>query len=143
MPITSILCYIFILPLQSYIALWLGIKLLQQWIKSISFLFYHFIGFLGMILSRASQVLARRMTRGQVRGFMSRSSPRLGHNLEDFYLWPEYNAAMVNPMFEYAFTTTLCLVGILSVWPLMHTNYYFSGRFLPKDPESTLLDDSW
>lgn len=74
---------------------------------------------------------------------MSRSNPRLGHNLEDFYLWPEYNTAMVNPMFEYVFNTTLGLVGILSVWPLMHSNYYFSGRFMPTDPESLLLPDSW
>ena len=96
-----------------------------------------------MILSRASQVIARRMVRGQTRGFMSRSNPRFGHNLEDYYLWPEYNAAMVNPMFEYVFNTTLFLVGILSVWPLMHSNYYFSGKFMPKDPDCTLLDESW
>ena len=96
-----------------------------------------------MILSRATQVIARRAARDQARGFMTRSNPRFGHNLEDYYLWPEYNAAMVNPMFEYVFNTTLVLVGILSVWPLMHTNYYFSGRFLPKDPDCLLLDESW
>jgi hypothetical protein len=96
-----------------------------------------------MIISRATQVIARKFAVQQTRKFVSRSAPRFGHNLEDYYLWPEFNAAMVNPMFEYAFNTTLFLVGILSVWPLMHSNYYFSGRFLPKDPECLLLDDSW
>ena len=94
------------------------------------------------MLGRVTHVLRKRVVE-QSRGFMSRSNPRLGHNLEDYYLWPEYHAAMVNPMFEYAFNTSCFLVGILSVWPLMHSNYYFSGRFLPKDPDVSLLDDSW
>ena len=96
-----------------------------------------------MIISRAANLVARKFAPAQKRQFMSRSSPRLGHNLEDFYLWPEFNAAMVNPMFEYAFNSTLVVVAFVSVWPLFHSNYYFSGRFLPKDPECLLLDDSW
>lgn len=95
-----------------------------------------------MILGNFGRVLARPVSQ-QARTFVTRSNPRLGHNLEDFYLWPEYHAAMVNPMFEYTLNTACLLIGVISVWPLFHSNYYFSGKFLPSDPEVTLLDESW
>ena len=96
-----------------------------------------------MIASAASRIARRAVSAPQSRGLMTRSAPRRGHNLEDYYLWPEYNAAMVNPVFEYAFIGACIMTGVASIWPLMHSNYYFSGRFLPKDPAVLLLDESW
>ena len=45
---------------------------------------------------------------------------------------------------EYNFIALMGLVVFLTAFPILHSNYYFSGEFLPKDQSSTqLCDDSW
>ncbi|CAJ1327264.1 unnamed protein product [Effrenium voratum] len=79
-----------------------------------------------------------------VRGFASRSMPRLGHNLEDHFDFAEFMCRMHSPIGEYMFWVLIMSTFITSFGPLLHSNYYFTGRFLPKDQgNSQLCDDSW
>eukprot|EP00397_Hematodinium_sp_SG-2012_P060298 GEMP01078359.1.p3 GENE.GEMP01078359.1~~GEMP01078359.1.p3 ORF type:complete len:112 (+),score=14.96 GEMP01078359.1:53-388(+) len=78
------------------------------------------------------------------RNFATRSQARLGHNLEDHYDCAEYVMAMQGPMPEYVVGTLAALSALVVVLPLLHSNYYFTGRFVPKDQGNTqLCDDSW
>eukprot|EP00931_Biecheleriopsis_adriatica_P078903 TRINITY_DN5231_c0_g1_i1.p1 TRINITY_DN5231_c0_g1~~TRINITY_DN5231_c0_g1_i1.p1 ORF type:complete len:117 (-),score=22.18 TRINITY_DN5231_c0_g1_i1:95-445(-) len=79
-----------------------------------------------------------------VRGFASRSLPRLGHNLEDHYDFAEFMCKMHSPLGEYLIWAVIFSTFIVTFGPLLHSNYYFTGRFLPKDQGNTqLCDDSW
>lgn len=79
-----------------------------------------------------------------VRQFASRSMPRLGHNLEDHFDFAEFTCKMHSPIAEYMFWGIILSTFITSFGPLLHSNYYFTGRFLPKDQGNTqLCDDSW
>eukprot|EP00931_Biecheleriopsis_adriatica_P069111 TRINITY_DN4299_c0_g2_i1.p2 TRINITY_DN4299_c0_g2~~TRINITY_DN4299_c0_g2_i1.p2 ORF type:complete len:119 (-),score=27.76 TRINITY_DN4299_c0_g2_i1:101-457(-) len=78
------------------------------------------------------------------RGFASRSLPRLGHNLEDHYDFAEFMCKMHSPLGEYLIWAVIFSTFIVTFGPLLHSNYYFTGRFLPKDQGNTqLCDDSW
>eukprot|EP00929_Paragymnodinium_shiwhaense_P032492 TRINITY_DN18001_c0_g1_i1.p1 TRINITY_DN18001_c0_g1~~TRINITY_DN18001_c0_g1_i1.p1 ORF type:complete len:117 (+),score=15.55 TRINITY_DN18001_c0_g1_i1:65-415(+) len=78
------------------------------------------------------------------RSIMTLSQLRRGHNLEDHYDMAEYVCKMHTPSGEYLWWFAI-LVAAMSVFgPLLHSNYYFTGRFLPKDQGNTqLCDDSW
>eukprot|EP00747_Dinoflagellata_sp_TGD_P163117 gnl/TRDRNA2_/TRDRNA2_181463_c0_seq1.p2 gnl/TRDRNA2_/TRDRNA2_181463_c0~~gnl/TRDRNA2_/TRDRNA2_181463_c0_seq1.p2 ORF type:complete len:119 (-),score=19.07 gnl/TRDRNA2_/TRDRNA2_181463_c0_seq1:94-450(-) len=78
------------------------------------------------------------------RHFAHRSLMRCGHNLEDHYDLAEYVVKMSNPFSEYLLWIATFSTVILIFGPLMHSNYYFTGRFAPKDQGNTqLCDDSW
>eukprot|EP00747_Dinoflagellata_sp_TGD_P163803 gnl/TRDRNA2_/TRDRNA2_182883_c0_seq1.p1 gnl/TRDRNA2_/TRDRNA2_182883_c0~~gnl/TRDRNA2_/TRDRNA2_182883_c0_seq1.p1 ORF type:complete len:120 (+),score=17.25 gnl/TRDRNA2_/TRDRNA2_182883_c0_seq1:73-432(+) len=78
------------------------------------------------------------------RAFAHRSLVRCGHNLEDHYDLAEYVVKMSNPFSEYLLWIATFSTVILIFGPLMHSNYYFTGRFAPKDQGNTqLCDDSW
>mmetsp|Transcript_91711 Transcript_91711/g.163224 ORF Transcript_91711/g.163224 Transcript_91711/m.163224 type:complete len:115 (-) Transcript_91711:61-405(-) len=78
------------------------------------------------------------------RGFASRSMPRLGHNLEDHYDFAEFMCKMHSPLGEYLIWAVIFSTFLVTFGPLLHSNYYFTGRFLPKDQgNSQLCDDSW
>eukprot|EP00930_Biecheleria_cincta_P039272 TRINITY_DN2700_c0_g1_i4.p1 TRINITY_DN2700_c0_g1~~TRINITY_DN2700_c0_g1_i4.p1 ORF type:complete len:112 (-),score=15.52 TRINITY_DN2700_c0_g1_i4:143-478(-) len=78
------------------------------------------------------------------RGFASRSLPRLGHNLEDHYDFAEFMCKMHSPLGEYLIWSLIFSTFLVTFGPLLHSNYYFTGRFLPKDQGNTqLCDDSW
>ena len=78
------------------------------------------------------------------RSLLTRSLARRGHNLEDFYDFSEWQTGMNNPAVEYlGWGGALVMLGF-AVGPLLHSNYYFGGRFFPKPAgESQLCDDSW
>merc|ERR1712216_194686 len=83
-------------------------------------------------------------TRLQARTFVQRSLPRLGHNLEDHFDFAEFVCKMHNPLGEYIIWFAISLMFVVAFGPLMHSNYYFTGRFVPKDQGNTqLCDDSW
>merc|ERR1711964_311653 len=72
------------------------------------------------------------------------SRPAFGHNLEDHYDLAEYMCKMHSHGAEYVFVGLGCLVVAMTGGPILHSNYYFGGTFLPKDQSSTqLCDDSW
>merc|ERR1719491_1736825 len=78
------------------------------------------------------------------RGFASRSLPRLGHNLEDHYDMAEFMTKMHSPLGEYLIWAVMGSTFFVTFGPMMHSNYYFTGRFMPKDQGNTqLCDDSW
>eukprot|EP00930_Biecheleria_cincta_P039273 TRINITY_DN2700_c0_g1_i5.p2 TRINITY_DN2700_c0_g1~~TRINITY_DN2700_c0_g1_i5.p2 ORF type:complete len:121 (-),score=18.23 TRINITY_DN2700_c0_g1_i5:58-420(-) len=78
------------------------------------------------------------------RSFASRSLPRLGHNLEDHYDFAEFMCKMHSPLGEYLIWSLIFSTFLVTFGPLLHSNYYFTGRFLPKDQGNTqLCDDSW
>merc|ERR1719460_3383325 len=78
------------------------------------------------------------------RGFAHRSLPRLGHNLEDHYDMAEFVCKIHNPLGEYFIWFWLFVMAGAAFGPMMHSNYYFTGRFLPKDQGNTqLCDESW
>merc|ERR1719329_1837306 len=78
------------------------------------------------------------------RGFAMRSLPRMGHNLEDHYDIAEFVCRMHNPLGEYFIWFWLFVMAGAAFGPMMHSNYYFTGRFLPKDQGNTqLCDESW
>jgi len=73
-----------------------------------------------------------------------RSMPRMGHNLEDHFDMAEYICRMHNPLGEYLIWFIASSMFLVAFGPLLHSNYYFTGRFLPKDQGNTqLCDDSW
>uniref|UniRef100_A0A6T1MZE8 Uncharacterized protein n=1 Tax=Alexandrium monilatum TaxID=311494 RepID=A0A6T1MZE8_9DINO len=81
---------------------------------------------------------------GAVRRFVSSSAPRRGHNLEDHYDMAEYMCRMRNPTGELFFWGIIFISVATTFGPMVHSNYYFTGRFLPKDQGNTqLCDDSW
>mmetsp|Transcript_16347 Transcript_16347/g.49179 ORF Transcript_16347/g.49179 Transcript_16347/m.49179 type:complete len:118 (-) Transcript_16347:214-567(-) len=78
------------------------------------------------------------------RTIMTRSMPRMGHNLEDHFDMAEYICRMHNPLGEYLIWFIASSMFLVAFGPLLHSNYYFTGRFLPKDQGNTqLCDDSW
>eukprot|EP00933_Yihiella_yeosuensis_P070134 TRINITY_DN7766_c0_g1_i1.p1 TRINITY_DN7766_c0_g1~~TRINITY_DN7766_c0_g1_i1.p1 ORF type:complete len:119 (-),score=27.54 TRINITY_DN7766_c0_g1_i1:169-525(-) len=79
-----------------------------------------------------------------VRSFVSRSFPRRGHNLEDHFDFAEFMCKMHSPLGEYLIWGLIFSTFLVTFGPLLHSNYYFTGRFLPKDQGNTqLCDDSW
>eukprot|EP00418_Pyrodinium_bahamense_P088305 CAMPEP_0179041788 /NCGR_PEP_ID=MMETSP0796-20121207/16335_1 /TAXON_ID=73915 /ORGANISM="Pyrodinium bahamense, Strain pbaha01" /LENGTH=115 /DNA_ID=CAMNT_0020738159 /DNA_START=74 /DNA_END=421 /DNA_ORIENTATION=+ len=89
-------------------------------------------------------VAAPRAALSAFRGFASRSAPRLGHNLEDHYDMAEFMCKMHSPLGEYLIWGVMFSTFFVTFGPMMHSNYYFTGRFLPKDQGNTqLCDDSW
>eukprot|EP00933_Yihiella_yeosuensis_P070139 TRINITY_DN7766_c0_g2_i1.p1 TRINITY_DN7766_c0_g2~~TRINITY_DN7766_c0_g2_i1.p1 ORF type:complete len:118 (-),score=25.98 TRINITY_DN7766_c0_g2_i1:287-640(-) len=79
-----------------------------------------------------------------VRTFVSRSMPRRGHNLEDHFDFAEFMCKMHSPLGEYLIWGLIFSTFLVTFGPLLHSNYYFTGRFLPKDQGNTqLCDDSW
>jgi len=78
------------------------------------------------------------------RGLLTRSLPRRGHNLEDHYDMAEFVCKIHSPLSEYVMWTVILFVLSMVTMPILHSNYYFTGRFLPKDQGNTqLTDDSW
>merc|ERR1712046_80087 len=75
------------------------------------------------------------------RCFASVSAPRRGHNLEDHYDMAEFVCKMHSPLGEYLMWSVIGMVGLVVAAPLMHSNYYFTGRFMPKDQGNTMLCD--
>merc|ERR1719356_297222 len=102
-----------------------------------------------MVLLAAARAAARRAPappaqRQTQRGFVSRSAPRRGHNLEDHYDMAEFMCKMHHPLGEYLIWACMGSTFFVTFAPMMHSNYYFTGRFLPKDQGNTqLCDDSW
>merc|ERR1719502_308074 len=95
----------------------------------------------GMALSKPAQFSPMLVT---TRNFAQRSLPRLGHNLEDHFDMAEFVCRMHNPLGEYLLWAFIGCMGLVAFGPLLHSNYYFTGRFLPKDQGNTqLCDDSW
>ena len=92
----------------------------------------------GLLFSRSfGGVLGRRY-------MLTRSAARRGHNLEDHYDMAEWQCAMNNPVVEYIGWGGALFMVAMSVGPLLHSNYYFGGRFFPRPGgESQLCDDSW
>ncbi len=100
------------------------------------------------LLITAARLAARRSVRApavvQRRAFVHRSQPRLGHNLEDHYDFAEFMCKMHHPAGEYLIWACMSTGFLVSFAPMMHCNYYFTGRFMPKDQGNTqLCDDSW
>jgi hypothetical protein len=78
------------------------------------------------------------------RKLLTRSAVRRGHNLEDHYDLAEWQAGMNNPAIEYLGWSGALIMVAFSIGPLLHSNYYFGGRFLPKaGGDAPLCDDSW
>ena len=78
------------------------------------------------------------------RQFLSMSAPRRGHNLEDFYDLPEWQCCMNNPAVEYLGWSGALLMVVFAVGPLLHSNYYFGGRFFPRPGgDAQMCEDSW
>merc|ERR1719401_2694707 len=103
------------------------------------------------LLRAAASLAARRAARPmqlqlqpQSRALATRSMPRLGHNLEDHYDMAEFMCKMHHPLGEYLIWGCMLSMFGVTFGPMMHSNYYFTGRFLPKDQGNTqLCDDSW
>mmetsp|Transcript_28449 Transcript_28449/g.78373 ORF Transcript_28449/g.78373 Transcript_28449/m.78373 type:complete len:121 (-) Transcript_28449:101-463(-) len=75
---------------------------------------------------------------------LARSTPRFGHNLEDHFDMAEFVCKMHSPTGEYLIWGLMFSTFFVTFGPLLHSNYYFTGRFLPKDQGNTqLCDDSW
>ena len=78
------------------------------------------------------------------RRLLTRSAARRGHNLEDHYDLAEWQTGMNNPAVEYLVWSGFFIMFGFAVGPLLHSNYYFGGRFFPKaGGESQLCEDSW
>ncbi|ETB58911.1 hypothetical protein YYC_03666 [Plasmodium yoelii 17X] len=72
------------------------------------------------------------------------SKPHLTHYLEDYYTCSEIATNMVSPMSEYVWWSWLFLQGAIVFGTLLHSNYYFTGKPLPKvQGNSQLCEDSW
>merc|ERR1719414_1844852 len=100
------------------------------------------------LLCHATRLTAARLAvppvRVSSRSFVSRSMPRRGHNLEDHYDMAEFMTKMHSPLGEYLIWACMGSTFFVAFVPMMHSNYYFTGRFLPKDQGNTqLCDDSW
>eukprot|EP00928_Gymnodinium_smaydae_P096157 TRINITY_DN8436_c0_g1_i5.p3 TRINITY_DN8436_c0_g1~~TRINITY_DN8436_c0_g1_i5.p3 ORF type:complete len:116 (-),score=23.32 TRINITY_DN8436_c0_g1_i5:189-536(-) len=77
-------------------------------------------------------------------GALARSSVRRGHNLEDHFDMAEFVCKMHSPTGEYFIWGCMLSTVLIVFGPLLHSNYYFTGRFVPKDQGNTqLCDDSW
>eukprot|EP00403_Amphidinium_massartii_P045300 CAMPEP_0178459104 /NCGR_PEP_ID=MMETSP0689_2-20121128/47930_1 /TAXON_ID=160604 /ORGANISM="Amphidinium massartii, Strain CS-259" /LENGTH=101 /DNA_ID=CAMNT_0020085515 /DNA_START=155 /DNA_END=461 /DNA_ORIENTATION=+ len=75
------------------------------------------------------------------RSFAQLSPVRRGHNLEDHYDYAEFICRMHNPLGEYLIWFGVFTSVVAAFAPLLHSNYYFTGRFLPKDQGNTQLCD--
>ena len=63
---------------------------------------------------------------------------------QDYYDIAEYRTKMNSPLGPYAFFALMNAGAWIVVGPLLHSNYYYSGRCLPKPESCTqLCDDSW
>eukprot|EP00933_Yihiella_yeosuensis_P070136 TRINITY_DN7766_c0_g1_i3.p1 TRINITY_DN7766_c0_g1~~TRINITY_DN7766_c0_g1_i3.p1 ORF type:complete len:122 (-),score=19.18 TRINITY_DN7766_c0_g1_i3:68-433(-) len=90
------------------------------------------------------QPFSATLSAGTTRSFVSRSIPRRGHNLEDHFDFAEFMCKMHSPLGEYLIWGLIFSTFLVTFGPLLHSNYYFTGRFLPKDQGNTqLCDDSW
>merc|ERR1712137_1215911 len=90
------------------------------------------------------QAAARLALAPSRRSFVSLSAIRRGHNLEDHYDMAEFMCKMHSPLGEYLVWACLGAMVVMTFGPLLHSNYYFTGRFMPKDQGNTqLCDDSW
>ncbi|CRG99149.1 conserved Plasmodium protein, unknown function [Plasmodium relictum] len=68
----------------------------------------------------------------------------LTHYLEDYYTTPEIATNMISPMSEYVWWGWLILQAVIVFGTLFHSNYYFTGKALPKvQGNSQLCEDSW
>ncbi|GAW79988.1 hypothetical protein, conserved [Plasmodium gonderi] len=68
----------------------------------------------------------------------------LTHYLEDYYTSSEIATNMVSPMSEYVWWSWLFLKAAIVFGTLFHSNYYFTGKALPKvQGNSQLCEDSW
>jgi len=96
------------------------------------------------VATRTPLMARNPMMGAQARNLMIRSTPRLGHNLEDHFDIAEYVMKMQGPFPEYLVGFLgLCSCSVVLI-PFLHSNYYFTGRFLPKDQGNTqLCDNSW
>merc|ERR1719272_771065 len=75
---------------------------------------------------------------------LSISAVRKGHNLEDHFDMAEFVTKMHTPAGEYLVWGMMFSMFFITMGPLLHSNYYFTGRFMPKDQGNTqLCDDSW
>jgi hypothetical protein len=78
------------------------------------------------------------------RTLLTRSAARKGHNLEDYYDMAEWQTGMNNPSVEYLVWGGFVAMAAFAVGPLLHSNYYFGGSFLPKaSGDAVLVDESW
>ncbi|EUD66197.1 hypothetical protein C922_03392 [Plasmodium inui San Antonio 1] len=75
---------------------------------------------------------------------VSFSRIHLTHYLEDYYTSAEIATNMVSPMSEYVWWSWLFLQASIVFGTLFHSNYYFTGKALPKvQGNSQLCEDSW
>eukprot|EP00927_Polykrikos_kofoidii_P081916 TRINITY_DN7990_c0_g1_i2.p1 TRINITY_DN7990_c0_g1~~TRINITY_DN7990_c0_g1_i2.p1 ORF type:complete len:109 (+),score=9.13 TRINITY_DN7990_c0_g1_i2:64-390(+) len=94
--------------------------------------------------SNSVALAARSGVTMQNRNAMTWSMPRKGHNLEDHFDMAEFVCKMHSPTGEYLIWLLMASGFCFSFGPLLHSNYYFTGRFVPKDQGNTqLCDDSW
>lgn len=76
--------------------------------------------------------------------YISFSKVHLTHYLEDYYTTSEVATNMLSPMSEYIWWGWLFLQGFIVFGTLFHSNYYFTGKALPKPQgNSQLCEDSW
>merc|ERR1719265_2257733 len=62
---------------------------------------------------------------------LSTSRAALGHNLEDHFDMAEYMCKIHSNTTEYVFWILMGICTFFSVFPLLHCNFYFTGRWLP------------
>ncbi|SOV15099.1 conserved Plasmodium protein, unknown function [Plasmodium sp. gorilla clade G2] len=78
------------------------------------------------------------------RYIVSYTKVHMTHYLEDYYTNPEIATNMISPMSEYIWWSWLLLQGVIVFGTLFHSNYYFTGKALPKvQGNSQLCEDSW
>ncbi|VWU48388.1 conserved protein, unknown function [Hepatocystis sp. ex Piliocolobus tephrosceles] len=66
------------------------------------------------------------------------------HYLEDYYTCPEIATNMISPVSEYIWWSWAALQAVIVFGTLLHSNYYFTGKPLPKvQGNSQLCEDSW
>ncbi|PFH37211.1 hypothetical protein BESB_036690 [Besnoitia besnoiti] len=75
---------------------------------------------------------------------LSLSRPRLGGSLEDYYTNSQLATCIQSPWPFYMWSFWAFLMVVVPVGLLFQSNYYFSGRILPKVNGNTqLCEDSW
>lgn len=51
---------------------------------------------------------------------------------------------MANPLGTYSVVLGSVVIVVITIGPLLHSNYYFTGRAIPKpDGNTQLCDNSW
>eukprot|EP00920_Eleutheroschizon_duboscqi_P005465 GHVT01012935.1.p1 GENE.GHVT01012935.1~~GHVT01012935.1.p1 ORF type:complete len:138 (-),score=14.62 GHVT01012935.1:284-697(-) len=72
------------------------------------------------------------------------SPPRCSGQIETYYTQVEMATRMTSPMTIHVWWFWFVLQVVIAWGSLFHSNYYFSGRFLPKPMGNTqLCEDSW